>query len=242
MSTDSFRAPQPEIRVVRNALKTALMNVHLLSVPQVRNFVATECGNAKRVAGRLALAARDAELAGHFRAARTIFSGWLMIERLINPALEMIDGRALTRPDDPRFAAELDAVIRGLEALAEELAVSPSTPTADVPDARGYVAQPADPAAFVPAAEIVAQHTPSGDSLTYKRLVAIIENPANRVRWTKPLTKAGKPAPQRRLVHLGDWVSYLKRHAGPTAGDGWPASTAAEIERRKAAVRAARSQ
>jgi len=110
----------------------------------------------------------------------------------------------------------------------------------DQPDERGYVASPADPAAYAPAADILARHTPADLPITMDRLVAIIEDyDANRVRWTRPLGKKGQPVPNRRSVHLGDWTAYLKRRV-PAEADGFPRPTEAEIEdieRRKAAVR-----
>lgn len=107
----------------------------------------------------------------------------------------------------------------------------------DRPDNCGYVESPADPAAYAPATDILTKHTPADLPILMDRLVAIIEDhDANRVRWTRPLTKNGRPMKNRRSVHLGDWMAYLKRRS-PADKDGFPRLTEAEIEdieRRKA--------
>ncbi|MBI5863437.1 MAG: hypothetical protein HZB38_02775 [Planctomycetes bacterium] len=110
----------------------------------------------------------------------------------------------------------------------------------DTPDEHGYVERPADPTAYVPAADILAKHTPADLPVSMKELGTIIENfHTNRVRWTRPLGKNGQPVPNRRNVHLGDWSAYLKRRADPES-DGFPRLSETEFERRKAAVRDAR--
>jgi hypothetical protein len=110
----------------------------------------------------------------------------------------------------------------------------------DEPDERGYVGLPIDPAAYAPAADILAKHTPADLPISMKELRTILEDyDTNRVRWTRPLAKNGQPVPNRRSVHLGDWVAYLKRRTNPES-DGFPRLSATELERRKAAVRDAR--
>lgn len=111
----------------------------------------------------------------------------------------------------------------------------------DKPDEHGYVGLPDDPAAYVPAVEILARHTPADLlPISMDRLVAIIEDyDANRVRWTRPRTKNGRPRQNRRSVHLGDWAAYVNRRLAAEK-DGFPRLTEAEIEeieRRKAAIR-----
>lgn len=107
----------------------------------------------------------------------------------------------------------------------------------DTPDERGYVASPADPASYVPMADIPAKHTPAALSVSMKELGTILEDyHTNRVRWTRPLDKNGQPIRNRRSVHLGDWTAYVKRRL-PAEEDGFPQLTEAELERRKAAVR-----
>jgi hypothetical protein len=107
----------------------------------------------------------------------------------------------------------------------------------DRPDERGYVASPADPAAYVPAADILAEHTPVDPAISMKELGTILEEyGTNRVRWTRPLGKNGQPMRNRRRVHLGDWTAYVKRRL-PAEEDGFPRMTEAELEQRKAAVR-----
>jgi len=110
----------------------------------------------------------------------------------------------------------------------------------DKPDGRGYVESPIDPAAYAPAADILSEHTPAALSVSMKELGTILEDyHTNRVRWTRPRGKNGQPVPNRRSVHLGDWVAYLQRRTNPES-DGFPRLSATELERRKAAVRDAR--
>jgi len=110
----------------------------------------------------------------------------------------------------------------------------------DQPDERGYVESPADPAEYVPAIDILTKFTPPDLPMTMYRLVTILEDySANRVRWTRPLNPKGQPMQRRRSVHLVDWAAYVKRHM-PDDEDKFPRLSEAELERRKAAVRASR--
>lgn len=107
----------------------------------------------------------------------------------------------------------------------------------DKPNECGYVGFPADLAAYAPAADILAEHTPAALSVSMKELGTILEDyHTNRVRWTRPLGKNGQPMRNRRSVHLGDWTAYVKRRS-PAEEDGFPRLTEAELESRKAAVR-----
>lgn len=101
----------------------------------------------------------------------------------------------------------------------------------DIPDGRMYVELPADPKAYRPASEIQTEIT---KVRTMKRLVAIIENPDNNVRWTRPLGKNGRPMKNRRSIHLCDWRAYSKRCSASDT-DGFTDQSTAEIEHRKAA-------
>jgi len=110
----------------------------------------------------------------------------------------------------------------------------------DRPDECGYVERPADPAAYVPAARILAEHTPAGLAISMKELAAILgDYDTNRIRWTRPLARNGRPMRNRRSVHLGDWAAYLKRRL-PDDPDGFPRLSEAELESRRAAVRNSR--
>jgi hypothetical protein len=115
-----------------------------------------------------------------------------------------------------------------------------ATSQSDIPNERGYVASPADPAAYVPASDVLARHTPADLPISMKELGTILADyDTNRVRWTRPLGKNGQPMRNRRSVHLGDWTAYVKRRS-PNEADGFPRLTDAELEQRKAAVRNAR--
>jgi hypothetical protein len=110
----------------------------------------------------------------------------------------------------------------------------------DKPDKNGYVEWPSDPAAYVAASEILSNHTPADQPITWRKLPRILNDYAtNRVRWTRPRAKSGRPVPNRRSLHLGDWTAYLKRRT-PELG-GFPQLSEAELERRRMAVRNARS-
>lgn len=107
----------------------------------------------------------------------------------------------------------------------------------DKPNKRGYVESPVDPAAYVSASDILTKHTPAALSVSMKELGTILKDyDTNRVRWTRPLGKNGRPVPNRRSVHLGDWVAYLRRRTNPES-EGFPRLSETELERRKAAVR-----
>jgi len=107
----------------------------------------------------------------------------------------------------------------------------------DEPDERGYVESPTDPTAYVPATDILTEHTPAALSVSMKELGTILEDyHVNRIRWTRPLGKSRQPMRNRRSVHLGDWTAYVKRRV-PADADGFPRLSEAELESRKAAVR-----
>lgn len=112
-----------------------------------------------------------------------------------------------------------------------------STPTQDEPKANGYVASPADPSAYVPVSRILSEHTLPALGISKKQLNAIVENYAeNRVRWTRPLGRDGKPRPIRRSVHLADWAAYVDRRTG-TDDAGFPKQPQDDIAERTAAIR-----
>lgn len=111
----------------------------------------------------------------------------------------------------------------------------------DVPDGNGYVVSPSDPTAYVPASEIVSKHTPTSIPVTSKELPGILEDFAtNRVKWTRPPGKDGKPRSNRRNVHLTEWLDYIRRRerAGIRAdGDDWPVVNEGEIAERASVIR-----
>jgi len=108
-----------------------------------------------------------------------------------------------------------------------------------VPDAKGYVADPVDPSAYVPLSEIKAKYCDTTSIATIKQIVNIIENhSANEVRWTRPLTKAGVPDGQRRSIHFGDWGKFLQRFKNNSwETEAFPPLKPGEFENRKTEVR-----
>lgn len=109
------------------------------------------------------------------------------------------------------------------------------------PDATGYVANPIDVGAFVPMKEILTNHAkaPGLNEKVCKRI--ILDYPANHVRWTRPLNKAGLPMRIRLSVHLEDWLQCLDRRkalpVSPVDEDGFPNVSTAEVEAAKSLFR-----
>lgn len=139
------------------------------------------------------------------------------------------------------FADSADAIERadliGLYAKAHD---SASKDIDARPNQKGYVGQPADPDAYVSDSELRREHTPEGLVLSPKQLTGILEDHlTNRIRWTRPLTKQGKPNPHRRCVHLGDWRRFIDRQTNPAASgfDGGADPTPDEIAEAKAEIR-----
>ena len=91
----------------------------------------------------------------------------------------------------------------------------------DRPDEKGYVSKPVDTSSYLPAKEIIAQHSNKLPfTITEKKLGTIVEDYAhNCIRWTRPMSKTGNPMKNRRNVHFGDWHSYVNRSKGQTEDD-----------------------
>lgn len=129
----------------------------------------------------------------------------------------------------------LGTLTRWRIALDAELAevgghVAEAAHRATEPDAKGYVANPVDPSAYVLVSKIVAESKLA--DLNDKKVGRIVENfDVNRVRWSRPSSRAGTLIKNRRLVHLGDWNDYEARQIG-THSDGWPRTTPEEREAR----------
>ncbi len=144
-----------------------------------------------------------------------------------------------------KFVLEFNRARRAMPTMPADSQSPPAPPEAvaarrgdDAPDEHGYVALPSDPAAYVPLVKILTHHVPGDMLITSKEIVAIVEDyGTNRVRWTRPFGKSGRPTMNRRSIHLADWAEYLKRRK-PT--NDFPRLSEAEIARRTAAVRAAR--
>ncbi len=123
--------------------------------------------------------------------------------------------------------------------------VGTATPARDRPDEEGYVEDPSDLTAYVSASEIVYKRTPPDIRISLKKLPTILQDfAANRVRWTRPRDKSGQPIPNRRSVHLADWLQYIddqKCRVANSGDDGWPAMSEAEAVERAAEVRHAKT-
>lgn len=122
MPADPVSCHEPELRIIRNTLRTVAQNDHLLGIPEIRDFLADQCRAAKPAMRRLVLAARDAELAGYDRTASTIGAAAMLFEAIINPQLKLIDGRPATRPGDLHFWAEINTAILAIESIIEQAA------------------------------------------------------------------------------------------------------------------------
>ena len=110
-------------------------------------------------------------------------------------------------------------------------------PVRNEPNSNGYVEAPADPTAYVSVTDIVSDHTPPSELITPRDVGRIVEDyVTNRIRWSRPRDKRGRPIPNRRVIHLVDWYEYMKRLAG-TNPDGSPRVSEEEVEERKEAIR-----
>ncbi|MDA0284584.1 MAG: hypothetical protein O3B86_14645, partial [Planctomycetota bacterium] len=104
-----------------------------------------------------------------------------------------------------------------------------------LPNEKGFVKAPSDPSAYVPQAEILAEHTPLNLGLEPKDLVKITEEfSINAVKWTRPRSN-------RRSIHLVDWTTFIRRLRS-TETDGTPAVFPEEKETRQAAIRAKKTK
>lgn len=122
MPADPVSCHEPELRIIRNTLRTVALNDHLLGIPEIRDFAADQCRAAEPALRRLVLAARDAKRAGHFPAAMMIGVVATLFEAIINPQFKQIEGRPAPRPGDRRFWTEINAVILALESIIEQAA------------------------------------------------------------------------------------------------------------------------
>lgn len=122
---------------------------------------------------------------------------------------------------------------------------APPAEQAVKPDGMGYVAAPADTSAYVTAMEIVCKHVPVDMPLTVKQLTAIIRDYATaKIRWTRPTGKDGEPRPNRRNVHLTDWLAYVERRQADGFGaedEAWPVVSEDETAERTDAIRRQKS-
>ena len=111
------------------------------------------------------------------------------------------------------------------------------TSNLDNPNEKGYVENPADPSSYIPARIIRTKHTPKGMVIDDKALGLIVEDfTTNKIRWTRPKTKNGKPHSKRRSVHIVDWMKYVEK-SDCVDTEGFPCLTNEEIEAEKKAIR-----
>lgn len=103
-------------------------------------------------------------------------------------------------------------------------------PISDRPDDHGFVALPADTTAYLPAADILSDHTPPEICTTHKQLRAILDKHPEIKRW--------RPRSNRLSVHLADWRMFVKEQEA-NSGKGDPDESA--IADRKATIRRATS-
>lgn len=182
---------------------------------------------------------------------RVMADGWETNDACIYPLLptdpeerfvafaELVAAELRNRANvDPAWTAPRKVKPATDTAAPQPDAVGETAPdSAASPNVDGYVERPADPTAYVPMATILAEY--AGElrgELSERRLRTIIEDyTTNRIRWTRPLTKAGKPAQNRRHVHLNDWLDSLRRTCGTADGDSLP--DPAHVERTMAAMR-----
>lgn len=111
-------------------------------------------------------------------------------------------------------------------------------PLTDQPDENGYVNKPLDSSSYMPASEIISKYSDGLPvTITAKMLGETVEKyTANHIRWTRPMSKSGEPHPKRRNVHLGDWLSYIKRYSQQNGDHGWDDPDERELETRKISI------
>jgi len=141
--------------------------------------------------------------------------------------------------DSAPNAPEIDTKQHG--DVSEQAKRSSKNLMTDAPNAEGYVASPADPTAYLPASEIRTKHTPAEVEVTAKQIPGILKDyKSNRIRWTRPLGREGKPRENRLKIHLSDWVAYCARRQG-TGGAAdktdWPQVSEDETSERTKAIR-----
>lgn len=131
--------------------------------------------------------------------------------------------------------ALVDLLTRGQAILAET--DKSQEDESHEPDKNGLVLNPLDPSAYVPAMEILNEHTPPSTATTYKQLKRILHRHPE-VRRTRPKGKQGKPRLNRLDVHLADWTKLKDELlARPIDSDGWPKVSDEEKASRKAKIR-----
>ena len=172
--------------------------------------------------------------------------------KLSEPAHKLLDaGKAAAEPAKPDVGKRVGEPATDPEPVEQApggseskdgLAGTVTSHDPTKPDATGYVAHPADQSSYVPVATIRAKYCEDLALTTIKEITKVLEDfPTNRVRWTRPPSKAsGVPHPQRRSVHLVDWETYVDRlkHGRPTTAEaGFPDPLPAEIETGKARAR-----
>jgi hypothetical protein len=113
------------------------------------------------------------------------------------------------------------------DALREQRAEN--APEPERRDGDGFIVNPADEAAYVPLTAILNEHTPAHIAVDAKGLTRYLDVHKQDVRqW--------RPNPQRRSVHLGDWLRFIAPKPDHK-GDDW-ADDADGVEERTKAIRA----
>ena len=100
------------------------------------------------------------------------------------------------------------------------------------PDSAGFVQQPSDATAYLPAHTIIENHPTVAKS--HKVLTALLGKHPEIRRW--------KPSKQRLLVHAGDWQAYIDLQSRRTRDEAGFLNDPAEVAQRAAAVRQAKSK
>jgi hypothetical protein len=135
-------------------------------------------------------------------------------------------------------AEGIGQVPQGCEADNDQ-APDPKTCTDEQPDTvkhrdegkPGYVSDPLDMGAYMSKTDAI-KGAPMGVKMTADILDGILNAQARKLRWTRPLTREGKPHAQRKSIHREDWENEMKVLRG-----GGIDPTPEEIERRKKEIR-----
>lgn len=109
---------------------------------------------------------------------------------------------------------------------------SPGSNAEESVDVAGNVTNPRDPTAYFPANETRLKHGHAALAVTHKQFMAILRQHPEIKRW--------HPRKNRLLVHLADWLAFVKSQTEQLGSDGLLADQM-EIEARIAGLRRRKS-
>ena len=125
------------------------------------------------------------------------------------------------------------ALMIPLVSIAEMLEEANAAPKSELPPAGSMATLADDTAAYVPVSELIDDDFP-----TFKTINNALEaNPS--IRWRRPTGTNGKPIPNRKEIHVGDWHRFKRqREAGdPLDNPAAIVDAVLDVEKRKEEIR-----